>query len=56
MVEEFLDQATKNVGVEERGELVAKLELVEDLLDIGREAIQIRLEVGLELVRPGASS
>jgi hypothetical protein len=34
--------------------LVAELEVVEDILDVGREAIEVGLEVGLELLLAGA--
>ena len=41
---------------DQRRNLVAELELVQDLLDVGREAVQVGLEVGLELLLlgPGA--
>jgi hypothetical protein len=54
MFEELLDEAAENVGLDQGGDLVAELELVEDFLDIGRKAIKVSLEVGLELLRLGA--
>src|SRR5690606_5949572 len=51
---ELLDQAAEDVGLDERGNLVAELELVEDLLDVGRETVKVSLEVGPELLLLGA--
>ncbi len=44
-VEELLDQAAEDVGIDERRDLVAELELVEDLLHVRREAVEVGLEV-----------
>ncbi len=46
----------EDVGFDQRGDLVAELELVQDLLHVGREAIQVGFEVGLELLLPGAGA
>ena len=54
VVQELLDHAAENVGVYECLDLVAELELFEYLLDVGREAVQVRLEVGPELLHLGA--
>ena len=53
-VEELLDQVAEGVGLGERGNLVAELEVVEDVLDVGREAVEVGLEIGLELLLAGA--
>ena len=55
-IEELLDQRAERVGLREPRKLVAELELVEDVLDVWREAVEIGLEVGLELLlaRAGA--
>ena len=52
-VEELLDQVTEDVGLDQREDLVAKLELVEDHLNVGRKAVQIGFEIGLELLLLG---
>jgi hypothetical protein len=49
-VEELLDELAEDVGLDQGGDLVAELELVEDLLHVGREAVEVGFEVGLELV------
>ena len=56
MVEELLDHAAENVCFRQRGNLVAELKLVKDLLDIGREAIEIGFQVCLELLGLGTGS
>jgi len=38
-VEELVDQGAERVGFRERGELVPKLEVVDDVLDVRREAV-----------------
>ena len=38
----------------EARDLVAELEVVEDVLHVGREAVEVGLEVGLELLLAGA--
>jgi len=53
-LEEFLDQRAQGVGLGQAGNLVAELEVIEDFLDVGRKAVQIGLEVGLELLLAGA--
>ncbi len=52
--EQLLDQRTQHVGPGEARDLVAELEVLEDLLDVGREAVEVGLEVGLELLLAGA--
>ena len=41
VVEELLDQAAEDVGLDQGGNLVAELELVEDFLDVGRKAVEV---------------
>jgi hypothetical protein len=45
-VEELVDQRADGVGLRQRLQLVAEFEVVEDVLDVGREAVQVVLEVG----------
>jgi hypothetical protein len=54
--EELFNQGAERVGLGEARDLVAELEVVEDLLHVGREAIQIRLEIGFELLLAGAGA
>lgn len=44
-IEEIVDQVTKDVGVHQLLDLVAEIELGEDFLHVGREAVQISNEV-----------
>ena len=53
-VEELVDQRADRVGLRERRELVAELEVVEDVLDVRREAVEVVLEVGQELLLAAA--
>ena len=53
-IQELADEMAEDVGLDQRRDLVAELEFVEDLLDVGGKAVQIRLEVGLELLMLGA--
>ena len=53
-VEELVDQRADGVGLGERRELVAELEVVEDVLDVGREAVEVVLEVGEQLLLAAA--
>ena len=52
---ELGDDRSENVRIGHRRDLVAKLELLENLLDVRREAVEIRLEVRLERLRLGAA-
>lgn len=45
---ELVDDRPEDVCVHHCPDLVAELELVEDLLDVRRESVEIRLEVGLQ--------
>src|SRR5205814_6343238 len=51
---ELLDQAAENVGFDQRRNLVAEFELVENLLDVGREAVEVREKIVLKLLLLGA--
>ena len=53
-IEELVDQRADGVGLGEGGELVAELEVLEDVLDVGREAVEVVLEVGEELLLAAA--
>ena len=44
-VEEVVDQVAQDVGIHQLLDLVAEVELGEDFLHVGREAVQIRNEV-----------
>ena len=47
-------QLAQNVGLGEPGNLVAELEVDQDVLHVRREAIEVSLEVVLELLLGGA--
>ena len=53
-VEELVDQRADGIGLRQRLELVAELEVVEDVLDVGREAVEVVLEVGEQLLLAAA--
>jgi len=53
--EEFFDQRAKCVRLGKARDLIAEFELLQDVLDIGREAVEVRLEIRLELLLAGAS-
>ena len=58
VVEKLLDQAAEDVGVDQCGDLVTKLELLQDLLDIRREALKYASRSALScyaLARPRKS-
>ena len=50
---ELLDQRAQGVGLGEARDLVAELEVLEDVLDAGGEAVEVVLEVGLQLLAAG---
>ena len=52
--EKLLDQRADDVGLGEAWDLVPKLELLQDVLDVRRETVEIRFEVGRELLLAGA--
>ena len=54
LVEELLDELAERIGLGEAGNLVAELEVVEDVLHVRREAVEVGLEVVLELLLGGA--
>ena len=53
---ELLDQRAQGIGLGEARDLVAELEVLEDVLHVGREPVEVVLEVGSELLAacPGA--
>ena len=53
---QLLDQRAEGVGFGQARDLVAELEVVEDVLNVGREAVEIRFEVSRELLAIGAGS
>ena len=53
--EKLFDQGAERVGLGQARDLIAELELVEDFLDVRREAIEIGLEIRLELLLAGAA-
>ena len=46
----LLDERTQGVGLREPRDLVAELEVLENVLYVGREAVEVGLEVGPELL------
>jgi len=53
-IEQLLDQRAERIRFGKARNLVPELEVLEDLLDVRREAIQVRLEVRPELLLAGA--
>jgi hypothetical protein len=53
MVEEFLDQCAQGVRLGEAGTLIAELEILQDLLHVGGEAVEIGFEIGAEPLLAG---
>ena len=53
-IQELLDQEAESIGLDQRRNLVAKLELLQNLLNVGRKAIEVRLEIGPQLLLPGS--
>ena len=53
-VEELVDQRAEGVGFGERRELVAEFEVFKDVLDVGREAVQVVLEIREQLLLAAA--
>ena len=52
--EELLDQRAECVGLGQARDLIAELELLEDVLHVRREAVEVGLEIRLELLLAGA--
>ena len=50
---ELLDQGAQGVGAAQTRDLVAELEVVEDVLHVGRERVEVRMEVGGQLLAVG---
>ena len=48
--DKLLDDRAENIGLDHGCDLVAKLELLQNLLDVGGEAVEIRFKVRLELL------
>ena len=46
----LLDERTQGVGLREPRDLVTELEVLENVLYVGREAVEVGLEVGPELL------
>src|SRR5204863_7986258 len=55
-IEKFFDQRTERVGPRKPRELIAELEALEDFLHVWREAVEISLEVGPQLLLARAGS
>ena len=53
---ELLDQRAESVGLREARHLVAKLEVLQDVLHVRGEAVEVGLEVGRELLAAGAGA
>ena len=53
-VEELFDQGAEGIGLGEPRDLVAELELLQDVLDVRREAVEVVNEVGPQLLRVGS--
>ena len=53
---ELLDERTQGVGLREPRDLVTELEVLENVLYVGREAVEVGLEVGPELLPASAGS
>ena len=53
---EFLDQRAQGVGFGETRNLVAELEVVEDVLHVGRKPVQVGFKIGRQLLATGAGS
>ena len=51
---QLLDQGAQGVGPVEARDLVAELEVVEDVLHVGRETVKVVLEVGAEPLSAGS--
>jgi hypothetical protein len=54
--QELLDQVPEGVGLGQPRDLVAELEVLQDVLHVRREAVEVGLEVGLELLLAGAGA
>ena len=52
--QELLQQEAEHIRIHQRGNLVAELELRQDLFDVGREAVEVCLEVCSQLLLPPA--
>ena len=52
----LLDQGAQRVGAGQPRDLVAELEVVEDVLHVGREPVEVGREVGGELLPVGAGT
>ncbi len=53
-IEEHVDQRAQGVVFGKRGNLVPELEVIEDVLDVGGEAVEVVLEIGEQLLLAAA--
>ena len=53
--DELLDNRAENIGFDHGVHLIAELELVQNLLHVGRKPVEIRLKIRLELLRGWAA-
>ena len=53
-VEELFDQRAQRIGLGQPRDLVAELEVLEDILHVGRKAVEVGFKVGPELLLAGA--
>jgi hypothetical protein len=53
-IEKLGDKGAERVGLRERWQLVAKLEILEDVLDVRREPVQVVLKIGEKLLLAAA--
>ena len=53
-VEKLVDQRAQGIGLGQGGELVAELEVLDDVQHVGREAVEVVLKIGQQLLRVAA--
>ena len=49
-IEELADQGAQSVGFGESGQLVAELEVIDDVLNVGGKAVQVVFEISEKLL------
>ena len=52
--QQLLDQSTQSVGLGQARDLITEFEIVEDVLHVGREAVEVGFEVRFQLLLTGA--